>query len=225
MPIPELCSRFSITALAAAAALAGSAANAQQQETSTHVVQLPTKPGQSAPNALFFTLNGGPDTKGQAIALVEGDPLRARLFPPELIMQHAADIGLTADQREAIIRIAEQSQSRTTRLSLETTGARNELVAALDATPTDVAKVLAQLDHALEQEKQLKLENFDMLLKIRNELTAEQQEKLKHVAGPAFGLTATKVIAPIGGVASLRGGPQVLEWGQLPDGPVTAPAP
>jgi hypothetical protein len=155
----------------------------------------------------------GDAATGQAIALVEGDPIRVRMFPPELIMEHAAAIDLSAEQREAIIRIAEQSQSRTTRLHLETRAARAELVEALDQTPTDVDAVLEVLDRTLEHERQVKLENFAMLLRIRDELTEEQQELLRREAGPSFGLTATKVIAPFSGVVPTPA-PPLVELGE-----------
>ncbi len=40
----------------------------------------------------------------------------------------------------------------------------------------------------------MELENFSMLLRIRDELTAERRERLREAAGPSFGLTPTRVI-------------------------------
>lgn len=131
------------------------------------------------------------------VARADYDPIRARVFPPELIMENAAAIDLTAAQRDAIIGFAEQSQARTTRLQLEMTGARADLVAALDAEDSDTDQILEALESVLENEHQMKLENFTMLLRIRDALSAEQQEQLRQAAGPAFGLTATRVVTPL----------------------------
>lgn len=106
------------------------------------------------------------------------DPIGSRVFPPEMVMQRSAAIGLTEEQRQAIISEAEAMQGRMVRMQLEMTTTGEALRAALDAQPADEAAVIAAT-RVMGLETEIKRSHLAMLVRIRNRLTPEQQAKLR----------------------------------------------
>ncbi|MBI3982874.1 MAG: periplasmic heavy metal sensor [Gemmatimonadetes bacterium] len=105
------------------------------------------------------------------------------LFPPELVMQHQARLGLTREQRDAITGAIKHLQNAVLDLQWrmqEETQRMSELVAgpAVDATAA-----LAQVDRVLEVEREVKRTHLEALIKIKNVLSAEQQARLRELRG------------------------------------------
>jgi len=121
---------------------------------------------------LMISLAAPPTTMAQ------GGGLESKLYPPELVMKFATDIELTEAQREAIREEIKALKSDIVDLQwkLEEEGGR--LDAMLRDTVADVDAVLAQADRVIEIEWQVKKRHLAALLRIKNALTAEQQNKL-----------------------------------------------
>jgi Spy/CpxP family protein refolding chaperone len=107
------------------------------------------------------------------------DPVGSKLFPPELIMSHQAEIGLEDKQREAILKELEKSQSQFPRLQWQLQAATEQLVKMLDAPQIDEAKTLAQAGEVMKLETEIKRAHLGLLIRIRNTLSDTQRSKLQ----------------------------------------------
>lgn len=106
------------------------------------------------------------------------DPLARYLFPPELIMRHQQDIALAAEQRTAITRAIQDFQTKTVDLQWRMQDQTQRLTSLLIKPSVDSVAALQQLDEVLNVEREVKRAHIALLLRIKNTLTAEQQNKL-----------------------------------------------
>jgi Spy/CpxP family protein refolding chaperone len=111
----------------------------------------------------------------------EDDPVGRRLFPPELIMGHATEIGLRAEQRDAIVAEVQRIQGEMPKLQSQMLEARDKIVAALDGHPIDVAQLAERADVLFAIENQVKRAQLTLLARIRNVLTPEQRAQLERL--------------------------------------------
>ncbi len=112
---------------------------------------------------------------------VQADPLFDALFPPELIMQHRRAIGLTDEQRDAISQMIQELQGRVGRLQWDLLDEMQRLTELMAVPRIDLDRALDQLDNVLETEKQIKQAHLEMLARIKNLLTPEQQAALERL--------------------------------------------
>lgn len=114
------------------------------------------------------------------------DPLGEFMFPPEMILEHTQELNLTAEQKTAIRNEVKNTQSKFTDLQFQLQDQMQALHALLAQPKTDEAKALGELDKALDVERQIKRLHVGMMIRIKNQLTAEQVEKLHqmHKMGP-----------------------------------------
>jgi Spy/CpxP family protein refolding chaperone len=109
------------------------------------------------------------------------DPFAHALFPPELVMGHAQEIGLSDAQREGIRNEVRRVQSKFVDLQFDLQGESEKMGKLLQEKPVDEAKVLAQVDRILALEKEIKKAQVGLLVRIKNLLTAPQQGKLSEI--------------------------------------------
>jgi Spy/CpxP family protein refolding chaperone len=109
------------------------------------------------------------------------DPIAARLFPPELIMQHQQELAIDDKQRTAILREVEKTQSAILPLQWQMQGATSEMVKLLDQAKIEEARVLAQADKVMELERQLKRAHLTLLIRLHNLLSDAQRTKLQQL--------------------------------------------
>jgi Spy/CpxP family protein refolding chaperone len=107
------------------------------------------------------------------------DPLARFLFPPELIMAHATDIGLQEKQRETVKNEVTKAQSRFFDLQWQVKEESDKMAKLLQQSPLDEAKILEQADRVMSLERDIKRTHLGLLIHLRNMLTAEQQTKLQ----------------------------------------------
>jgi len=118
---------------------------------------------------------------GQEQPAAPEDPLFEALFPPELIMQHRRAIDLTDEQRDAISRLIEQLQGRVVRLQWELLDEVEQLTQLMSGTRVDLDRALDQLDTVLDTEKEIKQAHLEMLVRIKNLLSGQQQSQLERL--------------------------------------------
>jgi Spy/CpxP family protein refolding chaperone len=116
---------------------------------------------------------GGPGGRPGPPAFLE------HVFPPSLIMGNQEAIGLTDAQRKAIIEAMGESEKQLLELRWKLEAESEKLGKLLDAAQVDESAALAQADRVMELEGQLKRAHLALLLRIKNQLTPAQQEKLK----------------------------------------------
>src|SRR5437867_5907236 len=110
-----------------------------------------------------------------------GDPIAENLFPPELIMQHQSDIGLTEEQRNALIAEVQKAQERFSDLQQRLQKEVEALGTLLKREQVEEQAALAQFDKVLSQEREVKRAHLAFVLGIRSKLTREQQAKLRDI--------------------------------------------
>jgi Spy/CpxP family protein refolding chaperone len=114
------------------------------------------------------------------------EALEALLYPPELIMQHRRAIQLTDEQRDAITRMIEELQGRVVGLQWRLLDEVGSLTEALERPRVDQDRALDRLETVLDTEKEVKRVHLELLIRIKNVLTPEQQEMLDRLrAGDA----------------------------------------
>lgn len=106
-------------------------------------------------------------------------PFMNELFPPELIMRHGRDIGLSKEQRSAITSAVGETQAQTLELQWEMQDAAQSLAKQLRASRVDEAAALDVVGRVMDIEGQVKRAHFRLLIRIKNSLSAEQQQQLR----------------------------------------------
>ena len=102
-------------------------------------------------------------------------------FPPELVMRNQMAIDLTSEQQSAIRSEMQKSLPHFTELQWELSAEEEALGKLLKASKPDETQVLTQLDKLLAVEVNLKKVQLGMMLRIKNLLTSDQQEKLRQL--------------------------------------------
>ena len=106
------------------------------------------------------------------------DPIAGQLFPPELVMQYHQQISLTADQSKSLREETQKAQTKFLDMQWDMQSEKEKLVLLLKARPVDESAVLAQLDKVLDREREIKKTQMSLLIRVKNQLTVEQQNKL-----------------------------------------------
>lgn len=118
------------------------------------------------------------------------DPMAENFFPPEMLMQNQKALGLTDDQKKSITEEIKKAQSRFTDLQWQMQAEQETMAALVKEDHPDEKKVLAQLDKVLSIESEVKKTHLGLLVRIKNQLTTEQQAKLREMKNqhrPRFG--------------------------------------
>src|SRR5207248_1437160 len=77
------------------------------------------------------------------------DPIGERVFPPELIMSHQADIGLDDKTRAAIVDEIQRFQTNVVKIEWDLRAAGEQLAKDLEQPNVDEPKTLAQADKVM----------------------------------------------------------------------------
>jgi len=106
------------------------------------------------------------------------DPIGQSFFAPELVMQHQETIGLSPEQKDTFKNDIRQAQLKFTELQWKLQDEMEKLVSLVKQPHVDEQQALAQLDKVLAAEREVKKEQVKLLVRIKNNLTPEQQAKL-----------------------------------------------
>jgi Spy/CpxP family protein refolding chaperone len=109
------------------------------------------------------------------------DPIADQLFPPELVMQYHQEINLTPDQSKALKDEIQKAQAKFLDMQWDMQSEQEKLVLLLKAHPIDENAVLAQVDKVLDREREIKKTQILLLIRIKNQLTPAQQNKLNEL--------------------------------------------
>lgn len=112
---------------------------------------------------------------GNALAQGEkGDVFKGKLFPPNVILEHQAELGLSKQQFTAIKKAVVEVQSNVAEHEWDVREAYLSIMGELDKQPIDEDKALEYVGAALLAENQVKKQQMAMLIRLRNLLTDEQ---------------------------------------------------
>lgn len=107
------------------------------------------------------------------------NPIKRFIFPPDLIMSHQDEIGLSAEQRRQIIAEVQQMEADLVPLRFEVGEVTKQMAELLSAPRVDEEEVLALADRIMGLEGEIKKRHLTLVIRIKNLLTAEQQSRLK----------------------------------------------
>ena len=107
------------------------------------------------------------------------DPLAHVMFPPELIMGHARQLGLTDEQKTFIRGEIQKTTVSFQELQWKLQDQMELLHESMKATSVNESQVLAQLDKVLDIEREIKRLHIGLAVRLKNRLTPEQQEQLQ----------------------------------------------
>ncbi len=107
--------------------------------------------------------------------------IESRLFPPELIMENQAAIGIDATQRDLLLKEIERAQTELLHLQWDLQGEKEKLVKVLDSDVVDEKAALDAANHVMERENAVKAAHLKLLVHLKNMLTPAQQAKLRSV--------------------------------------------
>ena len=142
--------------------------------------QGPPPPGQPMPQ--HAPRPGQPNGPGQPPRPPEPpDPIAQNLFPPEMVMQHRQEIGLTDEQHTAIRQELRKASTRFNELQWQMEDEMETMNKLTKVSAVDEQKVMAELDKILSIEREVKRTQLLVSVRIKNKLTAEQQAKLQEL--------------------------------------------
>src|SRR6266436_7058975 len=107
------------------------------------------------------------------------DPLGDAIFPPEMVMQHQRELGLTDDQKTFMRGEINRTTARFNELQWQLQDAMEALHETMKANSVNEQLALSQLDKVLDNEREMKHLHMELAIRIKNKLTPDQQTKLQ----------------------------------------------
>jgi Spy/CpxP family protein refolding chaperone len=129
-----------------------------------------------------FAAHGGEHARGPMRGPGDG-PMGESLFPPELVLTNQIALGLTTDQISSIKKQVGDTHSRVLDVQVDLHRVTEQLHAALDNPKVDEGAALALASQAMDLEKQVKTAHLTLMIRVKNLLTPEQQDKAHALAG------------------------------------------
>lgn len=109
------------------------------------------------------------------------DPLGAYMFPPELLMENQQELGLSEEKLLLLETELQQAQAKFEELQGRLQAEGEKMIELVKSSIVDESKTLSQLNKILDLEREIKRTQITLLVKIKNNLTAEQQTKLREI--------------------------------------------
>ena len=104
----------------------------------------------------------------------KGDVFKGKLFPPNVILENQAELGLSKEQFTAIKKAVVAVQANVAEHEWDVREAYMSIMTELDKSPINEDRALEYVNVALLAENQVKKEQMAMLIRLRNLLTDEQ---------------------------------------------------
>lgn len=106
------------------------------------------------------------------------DPLAHLMFPPDMILGHARELNLTDEQKAFMRAEVQKATSAFQDLQWKLQDQAELLHETMKSTSVNEQQALAQLDKVLDIEREIKRLHIGLAVRLKNRLTAEQQEQL-----------------------------------------------
>src|SRR5262249_49978990 len=110
-----------------------------------------------------------------------GDHFGENFFPPELVIAHQQEIGLSDEQREYFKAESRKAQLRFTELQWQLLDDSEKLASLVKQDHVDEQQTLAAVDKILDVEREIKKLQSSLVVRIKNKLTPDQQAKLMEI--------------------------------------------
>ena len=106
-------------------------------------------------------------------------PMDDNLFPPDLLLSNQIAIGLSDDQVAAIKKALNETHPKVIDVQTSLQRVTEQLGDQLESPRIDEGAALGLASQAMDLEKQIKTAHMSLLIRVKNLLTPEQQEKAK----------------------------------------------
>ncbi|MFN2531525.1 MAG: Spy/CpxP family protein refolding chaperone [Pyrinomonadaceae bacterium] len=110
------------------------------------------------------------------------------MFPPDMVLGHARELRLTDDQKAFMRGEVQKTMTVFTDLQWKLQDQMDALHEVLKANSVSEDQALAQLNKVLDIEREIKRLHIGMAVRIKNHLTAEQQEQLHRMQMGPMGM-------------------------------------
>ena len=157
--------RFRIPALALLVAIGSTGCRAQDLPGDTNPAE-PWAPSSHAPK---------PVPVPAAPAGIVDD----KLFMVEKVMRHQHEIGITPEQKAEMLKELDAAQTEFNRLEWDLNGEKEKLALALTSEKVDETAALEAGQRVTDLEGKLKIAHLRLLVRVKNQLTATQQDQLR----------------------------------------------
>ena len=109
------------------------------------------------------------------------DPLGDVMFPPDFILGHARQLGLTDEQKSYMRGEVQKTMNSFTELQWKLQDETEQLHETLKTTSVNEEQALAQLNKVLDIEREIKRLHIGLGVRLKNRLTPEQQLQLQQM--------------------------------------------
>ena len=109
------------------------------------------------------------------------DPLGDVMFPPDFILGHARQLGLTDEQKRYMRGEVQKTMASFTELQWKLQDETETLHETLKTTSVNEQQALAQLNKVLDIEREIKRLHIGLGVRLKNRLTPEQQSQLQEM--------------------------------------------
>ena len=107
------------------------------------------------------------------------DPFGDAMFPPDMVMQHQRELGLTDEQKTYMRNEINRAVPRSNELQWQLQDGMEALHEIMKANSVNEQAALSQLDKVLDSEREMKRLHMELAIRIKNKLTPDQQMKLQ----------------------------------------------
>jgi Spy/CpxP family protein refolding chaperone len=111
------------------------------------------------------------------------DAMGKALFPPELVMNNQDAINLTESQRNSIAKEMQEAQSEFVSAQWGLSKETGKLKSLIEKEKPSEQDVLDEFEKIVTLENKIKRRQIILLVRIKNILSHEQQEKLQRIKG------------------------------------------
>lgn len=112
---------------------------------------------------------------------MRSDSISRDFFAPRVVLANGEQIGLSDEQRTAIQGESGHAAESFGGLRFDLDSALRRLIGLANQHPVEEDTAVAQLEKVLEIERQIKVLQLRMALRVKNLLTLDQQEQLRQI--------------------------------------------
>lgn len=109
------------------------------------------------------------------------DLIQEHTFAPDLVMKNQTAIDLSEEQRTQIVQYVREAQAQFTEWQWELERRMETFTGLLGEDRIDAERARAELDSITQLERQIKLTNLLLAIRIKNLLSPEQQKQLRDI--------------------------------------------
>jgi hypothetical protein len=124
------------------------------------------------------------------------DVFRTELFTVDMVMKYRNEIELSEAKAEAIKSFYNERITEYNSLKWDLDAAMNDLNQLIELPKVDLEATNTQMRKVMKMEDDLKIMRLEMLISIKNELTVQQQNKLKEIRTDSD-MKSSDLITPI----------------------------